>query len=275
MTIAPGEPEPAVCAAFGAPGTPLRLEGGRGSSWRVGDLVLKPADLREDELRWQHETLVGLPHDEFRVAPPRRAEDGSLVVDGWCASPWLEGRHEQGRWADIVAVGDRFHAALASVERSAFLERRTDVWAIGDRVAWGELDARDIPVVKHLPALLAAVRPVAASFQLIHGDLTGNVLFADGLAPAIIDFSPYWRPPSFASAIVVCDALVWEGADERLLHAFENRPDFAQLLLRALIYRTVADRLARLDEPLREDAADPFLPVVELALRAAGDAFVQ
>ncbi len=58
MTSAPGQPDAAVLAAFGAAGTPLRLGGGRGSSWRVGDLVLKPADLGEDELRWQHETLA-------------------------------------------------------------------------------------------------------------------------------------------------------------------------------------------------------------------------
>lgn len=104
----------------------------------------------------------------------------------------------------------------------------------------------------------------------MHGDLTGNVLFADGLAPAIIDFSPYWRPAPFASAVVVADALLWEGADERLLRAFESEPDFAQYLLRALIYRAVADRLARLDWPLRGDDDDPFLPIVGLVLRAAG-----
>ena len=51
--------------------------------------------------------------------------------------------------------------------------------------------------------------------------------------------------------MVVADALVWEGADERLLRACENGADFAQYLLRALIYRAVADRLARLDEPMR------------------------
>ena len=68
--------------------------------------------------------------------------------------------------------------------------------------------------------------------------------------------------------MVVTDALVWDGADGRLL-ACENRPDFAQFLLRALIYRAVADRLARLDEPPRPDDADPFLPAVELALRTA------
>jgi hypothetical protein len=38
------------------------------------------------------------------------------------------------------------------------------------------------------------------------------VLFHDGLPPAIIDFTPYWRPVGYASAIVVADALVWEGA---------------------------------------------------------------
>jgi hypothetical protein len=64
--------------------------------------------------------------------------------------------------------------------------------------------------------------------------------------------------------VVVTDALVWDGAGE-------NRPDFAQFLLRALIYRAVADRLARLDDPPRPDDADPFLPAVEVALRTAAD----
>lgn len=45
--------------------------------------------------------------------------------------------------------------------------------------------------------------------QLIHGDLTGNVLFAADEAPAVIDFSPYWRPPVFAEAVVVADGLLW------------------------------------------------------------------
>ena len=119
------------------------------------------------------------------------------------------------------------------------------------------------------PALLAAFRPVADTSQLVHGDLSGNVLFAAGLAPAIIDFSPYWRPALFAAAVVVADALLWEGADGRLLHAFASRPGFTQCLLRALVYRAVAHRLARLDEPPCESDDDPFLPVVELALRAA------
>ncbi len=48
--------------------------------------------------------------------------------------------------------------------------------------------------------------------QLVHGDLTGNVLFAAGLPPAVIDISPYWRPPSYAEGVVVADALCYHGA---------------------------------------------------------------
>jgi hypothetical protein len=98
----------------------------------------------------------------------------------------VSGRHEPRRWADIIAIGERFHAALASFDRPAFIDRRT---------------------------------------------------------PAIIDFSPYWRPAPYAAAIVVADALAGEGADETLLDAVAHIDDFAQYLLRALLFRAVADRL--------------------------------
>jgi uncharacterized protein (TIGR02569 family) len=229
--------------------------------------VLKPLDLAEPELDWQTQLLASISCDGFRVAHPLRARDGSLVVDGWCAWEAVEGRHEERRWAEIIAVGERFHSAIASVSRPGFIARRTDPWAVGDRVAWGELRAREFSYVKHVPRLVAALRPVDAASQLIHGDLTGNVLFDDQLPPAVIDFSPYWRPTSFASAIVVADALVWEGADERILDVVAHIEDLGQFLLRALIYRAVTDRLFRAHEPVRLDDADPYLPVVDLACR--------
>jgi uncharacterized protein (TIGR02569 family) len=166
----------------------------------------------------------------------------------------------------VIAAGERFHAALAGCRRPFFLDSRTDPWAIGDRVAWGELPASAFAHVKHVPRLVEAMRPVDAPAQLIHGDLTGNVLFAPGLPPAIIDLAPYWRPPAFAGAIVVADALVWEGADDTLLEAVAHVERFEQYLLRALVYRAVTDRLFRADKPLRGDEEDPYLPAVELAL---------
>ena len=204
----------------------------------------------------------------FRVARARRARDGSAVVDGWTAAEYVAGRHEHGRWPDVIAVGERLHAAVAHVQRPPFIARRTDRWAIGDRVAFGELPADQFAHVRHLQRLLAALRPVEAPSQLVHGDLTGNVLFHETLTPAVIDFAPYWRPPGFATAVVVGDALLWEGADEHLLAAVAHVEDFPQYLLRALIYRAVVDALLRphVEPP---DEEDVFLAPVELALRLA------
>ncbi len=267
MTSAP--PDTRVLAAFGAREPVARLRGGQETAWRSGAIVLKPLDMPEVELAWQAEILSALVCDGFRVAQPLLATDGSLVVNGWTAWEALEGRHEDGRWGEIVAIGERLHAALLGVPRPGFLDERTDHWTVGDRVAWGELPAAEFAHVKHVPRLVAALRPVHAPAQIVHGDLTGNVLFAADLPPAVIDFVPYWRPAAYAAAIVAGDALVWEGADESLLASVAHIEDFPQYLLRALVFRAVTDRLARLDEPLRPDAEDPYLPAVDLACRIA------
>ena len=79
--------------------------------------------------------------------------------------------------------------------------------------------------------------------QLIHGDLSGNVLFHPGLAPGIIDLSPYWHSPLFATAILAVDAIVWEGADHGVLDILHGHPDGTQHLIRAAIFRVVMDHL--------------------------------
>jgi uncharacterized protein (TIGR02569 family) len=264
-------PPVSVLEAFGV-SAPKPLAGGQGTAWRCGDLVLKPLDqaMSPEELEWQGALLDDVDCDGFRVAHLRHARDGSALVEGWCAWTFVEGEHRMGAWAEAIAVGERFHDALASFPRPSLIDRRTDHWATGDRVAWGELPAAAFAHVKHVPELVAALRPVTATSSLVHGDLGGNVLFADGLPPAVIDLSPYWRPPAFASAVVVGDALVWEGADDSLLDAVAHVPDFPQYLLRALIYRAVVDALFRPGEPHRPDDEDEFLAPVELACRLAG-----
>ena len=69
------------------------------------------------------------------------------------------------------------------------------------------------------------------------------MLFADasGLPPAVIDVSPYYRPRSFADAVLVADAVAWDDAPltfaERFLATGESR---TELLARALVFRVVA-----------------------------------
>jgi uncharacterized protein (TIGR02569 family) len=265
----PAGPRPSkqVFAAFGRAEKPVRLSGGRGLAWRVGDLVFKPADLGP-ELEWQAEFLPSVRADGFRLTLPQRAADGALVVDGWTAWSYLPGEHRPGRWAEVIAVGERFHQALAGLPRPAFIAARSDPWAIGDRVAWGEAALDPYVHVEQAARLADVLEPVNANGQLVHGDLTGNVLFDDALPPAVIDLSLYWRPPAFASAIVVADALVWEGADERLLAAVAHLDPFGQFLARALLYRIVAAVEGGFEATGR-DFEDRYRPAVDLAVMLA------
>jgi aminoglycoside-2''-adenylyltransferase len=210
------QPAQDVLEAFDARGEPEPLAGGTGRAWRCGELVFKPLDA---DVAWQHDVLSQIEQNGFRVEVPR-----AEIVEGWTAWTYVEGRHERGRWRDIVAVGRRFHAALPDVRPP----RVDNPWETGDRVAWRE---QPYPAVDEL---LQALRPLDDAPGLIHGDLTGNVLFHEGLPPAVIDFAPYYRPPQFASAIVVADALCWEGAPRELAQLVEP-----QYLVRALIYRGV------------------------------------
>lgn len=266
MGIRPGPERPpdAVLAAFGA-GDPVPLPGGRGTAWQVGDLVLKTADLTPDEHAWQADVLPSLHVDRVRLPVPRRARDGSLVVDGWVAWQYLAGEHRPGRWPEIIGIGERFHAALADQPRPAFIAARTNPWSIGDRVAWGEAPVGPYLRVPHVGRLAETLRPIDEPSQLIQGDLTGNVLFDDSQPPAVIDLSLYWRPTAFASAIVVADALIWEGADTKLLRAVDHVERFGQFLARALLYRLVAAVEGGF-EPDRDAMDARYRPAVELAL---------
>jgi hypothetical protein len=222
-------PPRAVLDAFAVDAEPVLLPGGTGRTWRAGGLVLKPLDRAPAEIAWQADVLAAIPEDGFRMTRPL-----PRIVDGWTAWHRVEGHHERGRWLDIIAVGERFHAALAGVPRPAeILDVGVEPWATGDRVAW------DGEPFDGLDDVLAALRPVTEPSGLIHGDLTGNVLFDDELPPAIIDFTPYWRPLGFQSAIVVADALVWEDAPPELADVVDP-----QYLLRALVYRGVTSMVA-------------------------------
>ncbi|RZU63033.1 hypothetical protein [Zhihengliuella halotolerans] len=131
-------PSPFVIEAFKACGAPARVPGGEGSSWRVADLVFKPAD-NQEQLAWWAEAVadIGDP-DLLRLPAPARTSSGALVVDGWTATHFLEGEHESGRWVDVARAGEAFCDLLEPIQRPGFLARRQDPWARADRIAWGE-----------------------------------------------------------------------------------------------------------------------------------------
>ncbi|WP_328471129.1 hypothetical protein OHA21_06430 [Actinoplanes sp. NBC_00393] len=203
----------AVLRSFGADGTPRPLAGGQGTSWTAGDLVFKPEDSTAHA--WLGEVFAQVKQDGFRLAEPVRARDGAWAHDGWTATRLVAGSapdYGSARtWQEILTAGRAFHRAVAHLPRPGFMDERDDPWAVADRVAWGERTMRFHPLFAPVARRLREALEPLGEPQIVHGDLTGNVLFAPGLPPAVIDVSPYWRPPAYADGIVIADALCWHG----------------------------------------------------------------
>ena len=264
-------PPAAVLGAFGAAGRAVPLPGGQGRTWAAGNVVLKPAGLPA-EVVWIAEVLASLPPSRrFRVPQPVPASGGAWIVDGWEAWSLLPGEPDHRRWHEVLDVGTAFHQALAGLPRPAFLDDRQDPWTFGEQLAWGErsLDGSEA-MSELLEPLALARRPIALQAQPVHGDLLGNVLFADELPPAVIDWPVYYRPPGWASAVVVVDALTWYGAPASLLDRYavpgEGAEEWDQLLLRAAAYRIATNEGFRRQGDTVRESADSYRRVVELIL---------
>jgi uncharacterized protein (TIGR02569 family) len=258
-----------VIRAFGRSGSPELLPGAPGGAWRLRSVVLKRVDASRAEIEWQAMALERAPIHGVRLILPLRSTEGQFVVEGWVATPYVEAEHAPGRWLDILDVSRRLAAGLAAVPRPAFLATRRTTWDVADRTAWGTESPDGIDRYDHITALLRLRQAMALPDQLIHGDLTGNVLFPDRLAPAVIDFTAYWRPAAFMSAIVIADALAWGGAPDDVLAGLDGGPDRGQLLVRALLFRAVAEILRQPGiDP--EAAGRPFLHPIELARTLVG-----
>jgi hypothetical protein len=296
-------PDPGVLAAFGAHADPVPLPGGEGTAWRAGEVVLKPAgDPRV--ARWTadlYRDLAGRRDQSFRVPRPLRTVAGNGATGDWVAGDWVAGDWVAGGpvtggwvawqwlpgepaswagvsplWPRLIAASRAFHAALAGRPAPPWLGRDGSPWTAGDQVAWGERDPESVlaaapgPLAGQLRRLLAALRPVRLPSQLIHGDLGGNVLFAGASPPAVIDFSPYWRPAGLALAVAAVDALTWGGADPAILDELDGEPEMGQLLAHAHVGRLVTEVVFRRGDPDPsaglETVARTGKPVTDLVL---------
>ncbi|MBM6405204.1 TIGR02569 family protein [Phycicoccus sp. CSK15P-2] len=245
-------PPPDVLQSFGVGGEPTRLAGGQETSWRAGDLVLKPhVDARLQEW-FAHLPASAGPDGRVTTVEVVRSRDGRWAVDGWGATRFVPDARpllDRRDWGGILASGRALHRGWAGVERPRFLDHRDDPWQHADRAAWGELHTSVHPdLVEPAERLRAGLEDLgpptpAERERLVHGDLTGNVLARPDGSVVVIDLSPYWRPPTYAEGVVVADALTWHGA----------APDLGDTLgvpvpsvLRALLFRVLASsELAR------------------------------
>lgn len=263
-----------VRAFGGDPADLVPLPGGEGRCWRAGPIVLKPGG-DPPYIEWTAGLCDAIqPHDRFRVATPRRSASGDWSIDGWWATGWLDGAHQRDRWNEAMSVSDDFHAAIAAADLPTpdLLSKGTTQWAVGDRVAWSEESPRDewpasVNDVLDRLAIQLDKQWTGSAPQPIHADIGGNILFADGLPPAVIDLSMFLRPAPYANAVLVADAVAWSGAPLALAVGFVARNDDGdQLLARAIAFRlaTAAVAWGRFPERVEAelDAYRPLLTVI-------------
>ena len=238
-----GRPAPRAVRAFGVRTHALRrLPGGQGHAWTDGRLVLKPVGCAPEHT-WVCEVYAAWAAEQVRVpepVPPQGTDEVGWSADGWGAHVFVPGREvdlprEVGQ---VREASDAFHLSVQNLPRPDFMDARDDPWALGDRLAWEgaspEGDRETLDVIARLQHHLA---PVSSRGQVIHGDILPNVLLAEGLSPAVIDWPPYYRPVGMANAIAVTDAVTFRAAPLSLLDEWAAGADWNQLLIRALLYR--------------------------------------
>ena len=81
------------------------------------------------------------------------------------------------------------------------------------------------------------LRPINLPSQIIHGDIAGNIVFAEGRPPGVIDLTLYWRPSALAKALLIADTITWEHADPGLYDGFRLSSEGEQLMLRGALRR--------------------------------------
>jgi hypothetical protein len=227
--------------AFGVRAGELRRMPDGGHTWTDGRLFLKPAGY-VPEHTWVCEVYSNWTATHVRVPEPVMPHgpgETGWSSDGWGAQLLVQGRNanpaETGR---IKETSDAFHACIRDLPRPGFMDNRADPWAFGDRLAWEDIepegDAETLALIERLRSYLA---PVSARPQVIHGDILGNVMLADGHAPTVIDWPPYSRPAGLANAIAATDAVTFRGAPLSLLDDWSSGEEWNQLLVRALLYR--------------------------------------
>lgn len=249
-------PPDRVLDLFAAEGVLERLEGGQGTSWRAGDLVLSPGHDESEAWLAPVQARLAVRLDEqsprsVRLALPVPARDGNLTADGWAATRFEPGTTPCRDLRVLRATAHLLHAHLATAVplRPEALDARTDRWAVADRQAQDADAAMSEAAGRPEPGLTALVGRLADALepaelgreQLVHADLAGNVLLdADGV-PLVVDLSPAWRSPLWAEAVCVLDAVLWLDAPVAALDEWRTGIE-RQAMLRAALFRVLSDR---------------------------------
>ncbi|WP_274648751.1 RIO1 family regulatory kinase/ATPase [Paenibacillus humicola] len=228
-----------VLHSFHLSGDIVALSGGQNTSVRVGRAVLKPVDDRQ-HYEWLLNIIYHLDPQGYRLSKPIRSKSGTFVSHGWICTHFETGQDVKGRIEDKLLVSRLFHRDLSSIGFGD-IPPIDNPWSKGHRIAW-QVDGlpSELPqeIQECLHDLLSRVRKKEHDqVQLVHSDLSGNILFDQDLEPLVIDFSPTIAPVEYAEAILVCDCIAWQGSEVSEIDLLPSNELYKEMITRAIIFR--------------------------------------
>lgn len=207
---------------------------------------------------WSAKVRETIHPEGVRTVRPVRATDGRLVVSGWRASAYVEGKVAQ-RVDETVCAALRLADALAEVavpDCAVSTVRapwsNNDLFAVADRAAWSKnpanvlesgLDTTAQPKEEQLAALhlAAEITPHLTELhsprQVGHADMLATTLYTGSNMPVVTDIVPVSRPHGYTAVQVMVDGMIAGAVDFGIIRRFAHIPEIPQLVLRATLYR--------------------------------------
>ncbi|WP_261300489.1 hypothetical protein [Paenibacillus andongensis] len=228
-----------ILYSFNLSGDIVPLSGGQNTSVRVSNAVLKPVDdIHHSE--WLLSIIYNIIPQGYRVSKPIRSKYGTFVNRGWACTQYEVGKDVKGRIEEKLLVSKLFHRDLSSIDFRNF-PHTDNPWSKGHRIAWqidelpGELPRETQEIINKL---LSRVRlKEQYKVQIVHSDLSGNILFDHVLSPLVIDFSPTIAPVEYAEAILACDCIAWQGSNISEIDLLPDNELYKEMIIRAIIFR--------------------------------------
>lgn len=225
--------------SFDLSGNIVPLSGGQSTSIKVGNAVLKPVDdVRHCE--WLLNVINLISPQGYRIAKPIRSKHGTFVRNGWSCTHFEEGQDTKGRIQEKLLVSKLFHRDLSSIPHHDF-PPIDNPWSKGHRIAWqkdklpSEFPEDIQESLNHLLGMVTLRDHYDR--QIVHSDLSGNILFDEGLNPLVIDFSPTIAPVEYAEAILVCDCIAWQGSEVSEIGLLPRDERYKEMIIRAIVFR--------------------------------------
>lgn len=229
-----------ILNSFNQSGEVHSLTGGQNSSVRVDNAVLKPVGDNTQFCEWGLNILHSINPHGYRLSKPIKCNKGNFVYRGWCCTGYEPGEHRQGEVKQKLEVARLFHKDLVNIDFND-IPKADDPWSIAHDIAWQK---ENLPpniskeAFKIIDDLICMVKlKENYKVQIIHSDLSGNILFDNVLSPLIIDFSPKIAPIEYAEAILVCDCIAWQGSPTSELELICNSMFSIEMIVRAVIFR--------------------------------------